>query len=254
MAATPSGKDKITRHMRAFIGSNNVSGDSRTVSTLAYNFSEVDLTGWADDLVQVLGDVITVGIDGYQALMNDAAGRSYNALTAADNDYPVSILFGGGGEPAAGDPSYGIPAVRLGQAASFQGGGAILQSGFVPDPNSFDNFRMPFGHVLKGTSEGNLAAGAIESVDSLTAASTALGFTAHLHIYTADAGADYTVRIEHSANDSTWATLATFTADGSALASEILNGSGTVNRYVRAFVTENTGGTVAAVVTFYRNY
>lgn len=68
-------------------------------------------------------------------------------------------------------------------------------------------------------------------------ASSANGAVAHLHI-TAVSGTtpSMTARIEHSTNNSTWTTLATFSAATTA-SSQTLQISGTVNRYVRAAFT-----------------
>ena len=68
------------------------------------------------------------------------------------------------------------------------------------------------------------------------------GGVAHLHL-TAVTGSSptNTVLVEHSTNNSTWATLVTFTALAGATTSERKTVSGTVNRYVRARWT--IGGT-----------
>ena len=67
--------------------------------------------------------------------------------------------------------------------------------------------------------------------------STSSGAVAHLHI-TAVSGStpSMTVTIQHSTNNSTWSTLATFSA-ATAVGSQTLQVSGTVNRYVRASFT-----------------
>lgn len=68
-------------------------------------------------------------------------------------------------------------------------------------------------------------------------ASSSNGAVAHLHI-TAVSGTtpSMTVAIQHSTNNSTWSTLATFSA-ATAVGSQTLQISGTVNRYVRASFT-----------------
>jgi hypothetical protein len=77
------------------------------------------------------------------------------------------------------------------------------------------------------------------SVDN--AAGTTNGGIAHLHI-TAVSGTTPTlaVIVQHSTNNSTWTTLASFTS-ATAATSESITFSGTVNRYVRASYT--AGGT-----------
>lgn len=90
------------------------------------------------------------------------------------------------------------------------------------------------------------------SIDN--SASTANGYTGFLHV-TANTRSSTTVaKIQHSADNSTWADLATFTtvAIGTATASSV-SGSGTVNRYVRAVVTPAAGtGSITLSISFAR--
>lgn len=255
MAVVRSGKDKLTRHMRLYLDQYNLSGDSRTFSSAMLSHEDVDVTGWGDEIMQSVGGVADVGLDGYQAIMNDDTGRSFPVLTGADTTFALSLLFGGGGQPATGDPAYMLPAAKLGETASTSGGVALLQADFVGDPVTLTNeILTPFGNVLMGPDTATLSAGALSSIDSLTEAATTNGYWAILHITAFDAAADYTIVIEHSTDDSAWATLATFTLDGTTADSEILSGTGTVNRYVRVNVTETVSGTVSAIVTFARNF
>lgn len=78
------------------------------------------------------------------------------------------------------------------------------------------------------------------SVDG--AASSALGATANLHV-TANTRTDTTViKVQHSADNSTWADLITFTTVATATkTSAIATASGTVNRYLRATTTIAAG-------------
>lgn len=68
-------------------------------------------------------------------------------------------------------------------------------------------------------------------------ASTANGGVAHLHVTAVSgAGASMTAKIQHSTNNSTWTDLATFSA-ATAVGSQTVQITGTVNRYVRAAYT-----------------
>lgn len=59
-----------------------------------------------------------------------------------------------------------------------------------------------------------------------------------LHIWTACAADTYAVKIEHSTNNVAWSTLATFTANGSAVTSEIIEvASGALKQYRRVVAT-----------------
>jgi RNase P/RNase MRP subunit POP5 len=94
--------------------------------------------------------------------------------------------------------------------------------------------------VLLAANTSHTTSTNVASVDG--AASSALGATANLHV-TANTRTDTTViKVQHSADNSTWADLITFTtvATGT-ITSEIATASGTVNRYLRATTTIATG-------------
>ncbi len=87
--------------------------------------------------------------------------------------------------------------------------------------------------------------GDLASVDN--GASSANGGAGLLHVPTNTiGGGTTTIKVQHSANDSTWADLITFTAVGAgAVTSEMSAVSGTVNRYLR--VTASTAGSSGAI-------
>lgn len=87
------------------------------------------------------------------------------------------------------------------------------------------------------------------SVDN--GASTANGAVAHLHVTAFSGLTSNAIRIEHSTNNSTWATLGTFTTV-TGTTSQRLVITGTVNRYVRV-VDDVTGtGSCTRLVAFAR--
>ena len=88
--------------------------------------------------------------------------------------------------------------------------------------------------------------GALSSVDNT--ASSASGGMGTLHASTNTiAGGTTTVKVQHSADNSTWADLITFTAiSASTTTKELSAVSGTVNRYLRA--TASTAGTSGSII------
>jgi hypothetical protein len=79
------------------------------------------------------------------------------------------------------------------------------------------------------------ATGTGSSVDNSSSSSN--GFIAHLHVTEVSGTTpSMTAIIQHSTNGSTWSTLGTFTAVTSST-SQIITGTGTVNRYLRANFT-----------------
>ena len=98
--------------------------------------------------------------------------------------------------------------------------------------------------LTAGASIAHGSLGALSSVDN--AASSANGGAATLHVPTNTVNGNTTIKVQHSANDSTWAALISFTAVGSAgVTSEIKAVTGTVNRYLR--VTASTAGSSGSI-------
>jgi hypothetical protein len=90
------------------------------------------------------------------------------------------------------------------------------------------------------------------SVDNTAA--TTLGATANLHVTANTRNSNSTIKVQHSADNSTWADLITFTVVGATtLTSESLTATGTVNRYLRAQTTLATGtGSITITISIAR--
>lgn len=250
MAATPSGKDKILRWTRLIYGGYDMSGDARSIGTLENMFVDADVSGWNEALRNYLSDgVRQTGISGFQCLMNDATNKSMDLLKNPSSSNRVSVLFGGGGEPAIPDPAYLMPSVHMRTNTNFDGSVGVLQCDFIMDSSQYTaNTSNPLGVILCNQ--------ALSTTSSLAShdneAATTNGWCANLHI-TATSSGDFSFAIEHSSNDSDWSTLGTFVADGSAVTSEHLSDSDNpVNQYVRLTATR-TAGSCTAVLTFARN-
>jgi len=250
MAATPSGKDKVERYARIYVGGYDLSGDARTFSSLDNNFGEVDFTGWSESVRNYLSNGHRiVGIRGFQALVNDTSGRAFDQLKSAENSSQVSLLFGGGGAPAPGDPAYVLPSVQMSDTANFDSGAGMITADFIPEASQMSaNYDNPMGVVL---ADSTSISATTNYTSSDFGAQTTAGWSANLHV-TATSLGNFAIVIEDSADDSVWATLGTFTSTAGSVESEFLSGSGTVDRYVRITATR-TAGTVTIIVTFARN-
>lgn len=84
-------------------------------------------------------------------------------------------------------------------------------------------------------------------------AGTSAGGVGYLQVTAFSGFSGVVVTIEHSTNNSTWATLLTFTTVAAAPTAERVAVSGTVNRYVRAVIDVTGSGSVTAFVGFKRN-
>lgn len=107
--------------------------------------------------------------------------------------------------------------------------------------------------LTTGASVAYSALGALASVDN--SATSANGGAAILHVpANTISGGTTAIKVQHSANDSTWADLISFAAVGaSAVTSELSAVTGTVNRYLRATAsTAGSSGSITFMVTFAR--
>lgn len=236
MAATASGKDKLTRYTRVFVGGVDLSGDVRTFSSLDDTFTEAATWGLSDSVYNYLSSgERMVGIQGYQALLNDTAVTgAHTVLSAGGSTHLVTVLFGGGGEPAVPDPAYLLPAVNLAVTISINEKMATLTGDMMA--SSGDSAGAPWGVTL---ANGALTA-TTEGASHDNAAATTGGWQASLHI-TVSSGGEWEYKIQHSTNDSDWDDLATFTLDGSVINSEHLSGATEAYRYVRLLATRTSG-------------
>lgn len=244
-----AGKNKTLRYTRMYVGPYDLSGDSRTFSALEYSTGEVPVNGWSEDANYLSDQVFVRSVTGYQAIVNDDTGRSFDALAGAPNDHVVTVAIGGGAAPAVSDLCYMLPAVQMSDQTALDGGVAVISADFMANAVNADaNIRRPIGYVLlpltalTATSTGT-------SVNN--GAASLLGGYAHLHIFASDAG-EWSCKVQHSANNVDWSDLITFAADGSVIVAEAKSASGTINQYTRSLLTR-TSGTMTAAVFFARN-
>lgn len=246
MAYTPTGKDKTVRWTRVFVNGYNLSGDARTVSKLQNKFDAVENFGWSDTVkVQVADGRRTIGVEGFQALLDDNSG-SYDALVPAGQASSISFLFGGGGEPVAGDPAYFIAGTTFANGSTFESGIAQLTTDIFPRSTQIGN---PLGVTLANASVTGTTS-TTNHTSHNNGAATSNGAHAILHILSTGFTRSFTV--EHSSNDSDWSQIGAFTLDGSAIGYEHITIDGTINQYVRLVSTGATG-TAVFVAAFARN-
>jgi len=253
MAVTTTGKNKIETGARLYVGGYDLSGDMRTIGAASMVYDPVDVTGWSDRVKNGFVSWATAELTGYQALMNDATGGAYTQLiltAGAQTGSRLSLCLGGAGAaPIVGDPAFLMPSVEIGDNVAVAGHG-ILQGDFNIDAGQASGVQ-PHGVVLRGdTSLSATLTGSSTNSHDFEGA-TANGWHANIHVL-ATASGNFVFKIRHSADDSAWADLGTFTTTGGTVGSEFLSGTGTVNQYI-AFDATRTAGTVTVIVTFARN-
>lgn len=247
MAVNPSTGKTHVRYCRFLLNGMNLSGDIRTVNGFGVQFDQADGTGWSDGTRQWLAGYGTVKLDGLTALFNNNAAAngpvnagSHTALASLGSSY-ASVFIGIRSAPAIGNPTFSAVFEQGGYSTAGGGNDALMVeasffgSGVLPLTTSVWGVALANGTELT-TSTNN------GSVDN--GAATTGGYVAFLHIpqtSTSMASNNWTFRIEHSSNDSTWSTLGTFALNGATATADRLAASGTVNRYVRLVATRSSG-------------
>lgn len=252
MAVTPSGKDKLLRHARLYVDGYDISGDSRTFGTVTNAFGEVPLHGWGEDTEYFMSNGRRrVGLQGYQAMVNDATNQSHDMLKTVPNGRYLSFCFGGGGEPSYGDPATLLPGLETEGVVTWDPLG-IYSVSYAVDASTMGSLLNPYGWVLHGPQSVSTTITASNATSIDLGAAQTKGWGALLHIIATASGNFSSFRVRHSTDDVAFATLATFTLDGSAVAVEMQSGTTTVNRYV-SFDCVRVGGSCTPVMTFAYN-
>jgi hypothetical protein len=130
-----------------------------------------------------------------------------------------------------------------------------VSADFECTPNQVSNLTFALAGGVQLTAGASIAHGSLGALSSVdNAASSANGGAATLHIPTNTVNGNTTIKVQHSANDSSWADLLSFTVVGaSTKTSEIKAVSGTVNRYLRVSAsTAGSSGSITFMVAFAR--
>lgn len=247
MAVTVTRGKTHTKYARMLANGANLSGDSRSLGSVGMAFDEIDVTGW-EDLMNYLPGQATLNFGPYQAVFSNKAAATgpvqpgvHTSLSGIGTPIATAVL-GIREAPTIGAPAFSANLQQMSYTVSAAAGGTVIVNADFSNKvgNGYDAYG--WGQILaNGTSVSSTTTNG--SLDN--GASSANGAYGVLHI-TTSAGAmgsnNWAVKIQDSANDSTWADLITFTANGSTATAEWGSVSGTVDRYTRVVMTK-TGGT-----------
>ena len=132
---------------------------------------------------------------------------------------------------------------------------ATVVADFECTPNQVSNLTFALAGGVQLTAGASIAHGSLGDLSSVdNAASSANGGAGTLHVPTNTVNGNTTIKIQHSANNASWADLISFTVIGaSTKTSELKAVSGTVNRYLRATAsTAGSSGSITFMVAFAR--
>jgi hypothetical protein len=227
------------RWLRIQVDAVDLSGDSRQLGQIGSQYEMAPVEGWSDGVKYFTFGQAEHLFSGYQAVFNNTANTGSHTELSGIEEYIISVELGIRAAPALGDPAFLSSFEQINYM--MEGTEAVLVSmDGVKSVTDMDHERV-WGVVLENaTSRSATLTGS--SVDN--GASSANGALAHLHV-TVSSGGTWAFKIQDSANDSDWADLITFSADGSAVAAERGDVAGTVDQYLRAVYTR-TSGSVSA--------
>lgn len=238
--ARQHGKD-----VQVYLGGYDRSGDLSEVEITAgadvHDVTNFASAGWKEGSPGLIGWTASISgfydpaAGGFGRQMESILGASCLAFSVYDGDADAigdsGVLLGPGIVKSRGQPISVAEMIKL--------EGEIEGSGRA---GLFGKLLHPLGQETGTGDESSLDNGA----------SSANGGRANLHI-TAITGT-WTIKVQHSANNSDWSDLVTFTqaAEAGGVTAESKEVTGTVNQYLRVSSTEDVAGSITFVCGFAR--
>ena len=229
---------------RFLIGGYDISGDVQAIDTISGSCALLDTT----DITQSAHSRITGlrdGKMGFTAFMDTA--NAHPVLSALPHtDVQMMTLLP---SLAVGGAAACLNAKQVGYDPSRAADGALL----LKVAGEGSGYGLEWAVTLTAGVRTDTTATAGTALDN--AASTAFGAQAYEQV-TAFSGTDVTIKVQHSADNSSWSDLIAFTQVTAAPATQraTVSNSTTVNRYLRAATVTSGGFTsVSFVVAINRN-
>lgn len=222
------------RDLSAYLHSATVAATADTAETTCFGASYKSyISGTKDGTISAEGyfESSTGSVD---PTLNTALGASTQSLWTV---YPQ-------GESAIGSASFHAQAVETSYSASMPVDGVVSVSAEAQSSSSIEAGVCL--HVLGAESTGTTNSASYDGSASSTAGASAI-----LHC-TAITASSAVVKIQDSADNSSFADIITFTSITTAGSSERVAITGTVRRYVRATVTVTGAGSFTYTVSFSR--
>lgn len=228
--------------VRVYLGDRDVSGDLTSIAPAAsadtHEVTNFSSNGWKQSDPGLLG--WTASIEGFHDPAVDGYGRQLNDLLGSTGG--ILSIYDGAADAVGKGGWLGSEAVLTQRSESVSVADLVRLNGALQGSG-----RAGMDARLLHPHGQEPASGSGTSVDNSAASDN--GGRANLHVTTATGR--WTVKIEHSTDNSTWADLVTFSSinAGASFTKEV---SGTVNRYLRARWTEGAAGGVTFVLGFAR--
>jgi hypothetical protein len=221
--------------MNFYAGIYNVSGDINSLGSISASVSTLDKTG-IDKFGYERIQGLSTGTIEFVSHFNVDAGREHVAFKSLPT---ADVILSAFISTTLGTPAASMVAKQLNYDASRSDDGDIK---FSLTGNS-NGYGLEWGRALTAGIRTDTAATNGSSID--TTASASFGGQAYLHV-TAFSGTDVTIKIQDSADNSSWSDVTSFTfgtITGTTSARIQLGATATVRRYLRAVTTTSAGFT-----------
>jgi hypothetical protein len=246
----------VNRWARVYADGYDLSGYTRTIGPLAWEFGEADVTAPMSDGVRgYLPDTPTVSIGAINAVYDNTATSGLQAVMGGAGVARILMVpIGIRAAPAAGDPVFCGAFLQNDYMVTEDGGAMVANLQFGAwDASALINYNKPWGvlvHALSAATGANSGTG----IDDRGAATTAGGYM----VYQVTAGnGTATISIDDSADNSSFTALSGATT-GSINCAVVQKGiialgiTATVRRYLRWQIALGTATTVTFATAFIR--
>jgi hypothetical protein len=223
-----------------YIAGADLSGDVGSLDNISAPRTAVEITGINSSSIERVYTHGSGQID-FNSFFNDAAGQSHLTLRASQSAATTHVIYAVGS--ARGDTA----ALFTAKQTNYDGArGADGGQSFSVSCLGDSDVPIEWGVMLTAAKETFSSAGSKSSYDQ--GAATSSGAAVILQLFDINSGAP-TIKIEDSANDSSWSDLVSFTAvsDGSEPTTERVTVAGAVRRYLRVTATGTLSNAVVAV-------
>ena len=212
-----------------YLGGYDLSGDVGSIDNIGGPRGTLDVTGIGQSAMDRLL-LPGTGTISFKSFFNDAALAQHVILRSLPTT-DTQVVYAKG--QSIGDACAMMVAKQINYDASRNQDGSLE---FSIEAQSTGGVPLEWGVMLSAADDTHSSASSSSSLDN--GASTSAGAAAYLQILDINSGAP-TVKIEDSANDSSWSDLITFSAvsDGAEPTFERKTVAGTVNRYLRVTTT-----------------
>jgi len=252
----------LTKHTRVYVDGYDLSGYSRLIGPLLWEYDLADLTAkMGDGAIGYLPDKPTCSPGVLNTVFdNTATTGPHVVLSAQNDDRVVLVAIGDRAAPAAGDPAYMGEYLQTGYHAEEDGGAIVANLPFSSwEGESLIAYGQPWGvlaHALSSSdSDGSDSDDFMGDSDDT---STSFGGYMVWHVTAGDGTATITMEHSETQNDSDGAAIGGLTTgeiDFSSRSTGVAVTTAkttTINQYTRWQISMNSASTVTFALGFVR--